>query len=54
MLIGDDSGAFAKPLIDFDVAVFGAVVLVVTGALAGIIPARHAVSISPVEALRSE
>jgi putative ABC transport system permease protein len=53
ILIGD-GGSFAKPRIDFDVAVLGAVVLVVTGAMAGIIPARHAVSISPVEALRSE
>lgn len=53
-LVGDSSDAFANPQIDFDVALIGAAVLVVSGALAGIIPARHAVGISPVEALRSE
>lgn len=53
-VIGDSNDAFANPQIDFNVALIGAAVLVVSGALAGIIPARHAVGISPVEALRSE
>ncbi|HUH05924.1 MAG TPA: ABC transporter permease, partial [Kofleriaceae bacterium] len=53
-VIGDSNDAFANPQIDFNVALIGAAVLVISGALAGIIPARHAVGISPVEALRSE
>ncbi len=47
-------GPLARPEVDFSVAVVSVVILVVSGALAGLIPARHAARIPPVEALRAE
>ncbi|HMA93871.1 MAG TPA: FtsX-like permease family protein, partial [Polyangiaceae bacterium] len=44
----------AKPEVDFHAAVLAAVVLMLSGVGAGVVPARHAARISPVEALRSE
>src|SRR6185503_13121078 len=44
----------ARPEIDFSVAITSVVILVISGALAGLIPARHAARIPPVEALRAE
>jgi putative ABC transport system permease protein len=43
-----------SPEIDVSAALIATLVLVVFGALAGMVPARHAARISPVEALRSE
>lgn len=43
-----------RPEIDLGVALVATLVLVVSGALAGIVPARQAVLVSPVEALRNE
>jgi putative ABC transport system permease protein len=45
---------FVRPAVDFTIAVAATLVLVVFGALAGALPARHAVLINPVEALRDE
>jgi putative ABC transport system permease protein len=45
---------FSNPEIDLSRAVFAAVVLTVAGALAGLAPARSAVSVRPVEALAHE
>jgi putative ABC transport system permease protein len=42
------------PNVGFSTVLWAVAVLVVTGALAGIIPAAHAASIKPVEALRAE
>lgn len=53
-LVGEDNAIFANPQVDFRVALLGTAVLVVAGAFAGIIPARHAARIHPVEALRAE
>ncbi len=47
-------GAMARPQVDFGTAILSVVILVVAGGLAGIIPARHAARIPPVEALRAE
>jgi putative ABC transport system permease protein len=47
-------GAMAKPQVDFGTAILSVVILVGSGALAGVIPARHAARIPPVEALRAE
>ncbi|MCP4402274.1 MAG: FtsX-like permease family protein, partial [bacterium] len=45
---------FTNPEIDFQMAITATVLLVFTGTLAGLIPARIAVKINPIEALRSE
>jgi putative ABC transport system permease protein len=43
-----------SPEVDFKAALVAAGVLVVAGAVAGIVPARHAARVPPVEALRAE
>ncbi|CAN5633402.1 ABC transporter permease [soil metagenome] len=53
-LPADDTSMFRNPGIDINVALTALTVLVVAGALAGLIPAKKAVAISPVEALRAE
>jgi putative ABC transport system permease protein len=48
------SNMFTNPSVNFNVAMKALVVLVISGALAGLIPARRAVSIKPIDALRDE
>mgnify|MGYP000867925468 FL=1 len=48
------TGMFSNPSIDFGMAIKALVVLIISGALAGLIPARRAVSIKPIDALRYE
>jgi len=48
------TGMFSNPSVDFNVALKALVVLVISGAVAGMIPANRAVSIKPIDALRSE
>lgn len=45
---------FHNPEVDIKVAATALVVLVVSGAVAGLLPAKRAVSIKPIDALRSE
>ncbi len=45
---------FERPEVDFSTAITALIILIIAGALAGIIPARRAVSIKPVDALRVE
>jgi putative ABC transport system permease protein len=45
---------FMNPGVDLTSAMQALVILVIAGTLAGIIPARRAVSISPVDALRAD
>jgi putative ABC transport system permease protein len=45
---------FRDPTIDIHVALWATTVLVVAGAVAGLIPARRAAAIRPIEALRDE
>lgn len=45
---------FLNPEIDFRIAITAVFILVLFGILAGIIPARRAVSIKPIEAIREE
>lgn len=51
---GIDSDFFAKPEIDLSVALIALGVLIVSGLLAGLVPARRALAIDPVDALRAE
>jgi putative ABC transport system permease protein len=43
-----------SPEVDFKAALIAAGVLIVAGAVAGIVPARHAARVAPVEALRAD
>jgi len=53
--IGDsDGGMFKNPEVDLPVAMIALTVLIVSGALAGLIPARRAVQIKPIDALRAD
>jgi putative ABC transport system permease protein len=49
-----DSNMFKDPNIDFNMAIIALIILVFSGAIAGLIPARKAVSIKPIDALRYE
>lgn len=52
--IGPEVPMFNNPTVDISVAVISLSVLIFCGALAGLIPARRAVSVNPVDALRAE
>lgn len=45
---------FRDPEVDLGIAIQALVLLIITGTLAGLIPARHAARIRPIEALRDE
>jgi putative ABC transport system permease protein len=45
---------FLNPNIDFQVATTALLIIVISGVLAGLVPARRAVSIKPIDALRYE
>ena len=45
---------FMNPEVDFNIALAALIILILFGILAGIIPAKRAVSIKPIEAIRSE
>jgi putative ABC transport system permease protein len=49
-----ESPFFSNPDIDIKIAIIAMVILVVSGALAGLFPARKAASINPIEALKAE
>lgn len=51
---GTESEMFRNPEINFNMAMTALAVLVVSGIFAGLIPARRAVSIKPIDALRDE
>lgn len=51
---GGDSGMFNNPEVDFDKAMTALIILVISGIFAGMIPAKRAVSIKPIDALRDE
>lgn len=50
----EDPGIFRNPEVDLGTAIVATLILVVAGALAGLIPAIRAASINPIEALRDE
>ena len=45
---------FRNPTVDFSTAMISTVILIISGALAGYIPARRAANVKPIEALRDE
>ncbi|WNJ16815.1 ABC transporter permease [Pontibacter sp. G13] len=51
---GVELGMFGAPYIDVQLAIQALVVLIISGVLAGILPAVRALSVTPVEALRAE
>jgi putative ABC transport system permease protein len=55
-LAGNDAPnqAFINPGVDFRIAIIALTILIVAGALAGLMPAKRAVSIKPIDALRDE
>ncbi|HEY1038498.1 MAG TPA: ABC transporter permease [Bacteroidia bacterium] len=53
-IVGDGGEMFKNPTVDLAIAIKALTILVVSGAIAGTIPARKAVAILPVEALRAE
>ena len=52
--IGNSGEMFTNPTVDLAVAIKALSILIISGALAGLIPASKAVAIKPVEALRTE
>jgi putative ABC transport system permease protein len=48
------SGMFSNPTISFTMAIAGTVILVLSGLIAGIIPAKNALKIKAIDALRDE
>lgn len=47
-------GMFTNPTIDLKIALTALCILIISGALAGLIPARKAIKIKPIDALRAE
>lgn len=51
---GAESNSFKNPEISFTIAITALAILIISGIMAGIIPARKAVRIKPIDALRDE
>lgn len=51
---GADSNMFTNPSVDFNKAMWALGILVASGIFAGMIPARRAIAIKPIDALRDE
>ncbi len=47
-----DPGVFREPEVSLKIALLSLLILIISGALSGIIPAKRAISIKPIEALR--
>ncbi len=52
--IGEGSGFFYNPTVNFQVAISSLIILVLSGLLAGMLPAKRALRVKPIEALRTE
>jgi len=52
-IFGHSTGMFQNPGVEFHIAIIALIVLIVSGILAGMIPAHRAVSIKPVDAIRN-
>lgn len=51
---GASTDMFNNPEVDFNKAIIALIILVISGALAGLIPAQRAVQLKPIDALRDE
>jgi len=51
---GSQSDMFYQPGVNFRVAMIALTILVFSGAFAGFIPARRAIAVKPIDALRYE
>jgi putative ABC transport system permease protein len=51
---GGDGMFFRNPTVDFFTAIVSTLILIISGALAGYLPARRAANVKPIEALRDE
>jgi putative ABC transport system permease protein len=51
--IGIDSDFFKQPQVDLKVALSATFIIIIAGAIAGLVPAIKAAKIHPIEALRS-
>lgn len=49
-----DTGSFRNPAVDFNIVMIALVVLIISGALAGVLPANRALNVKTIEALRAE
>lgn len=45
---------FTNPTVQVGYAVFATIILIISGVLAGYLPARKAVKVKPIEAMRQE
>ena len=52
-IFGQSTDMFQNPEVDFQIAIIALIVLIISGILAGMIPAHRAVSIKPVDAIRN-
>jgi len=52
--MGSDNEMFKSPEVDFNIAITALLILVISGVLAGMIPAYRAIRIKPIDALRDE
>jgi putative ABC transport system permease protein len=53
-LEGGSGDTFKNPEVDFKLAVSALVIIIISGLIAGLIPSRKAVSIKPIDAIRTE
>jgi putative ABC transport system permease protein len=49
-----DGGMFTNPQVDINIAITALTVLIISGAFAGLVPARKAIQVKPIDALRYE
>jgi putative ABC transport system permease protein len=53
-VLGQEMSVFVNPTVGVDVAIEATLVLIISGAVAGLFPAMKAAKVRPIEALRAE
>ena len=51
---GGDNSMFTNPEVDFSIAMIALTILIFAGLFAGVIPAKRAMEVRPIEAIRDE